>query len=920
MMDVVAAPRTIQRFEVVGHLGTGGMGSVFRARDPQLDRDVAIKVLANADARARPGLLPTHTLDLRRDGTISDLLREARMMAQLSHPNVLPVYEVGLVEDDVFVVMEHVDGCDLSSWLEQPRTTAEILEAFAQAGRGIAAAHARGIIHRDIKPENILVGHDGRVRVADFGISQLGNRATGLVQVADHRGTPRYMASELWNNGVATVRSDVFAFCTALSEALEGREVPAELSELIARGVAEAPAMRPALDEILAALGGKRERRRPRWQLIAVASACVVLAVGVASLASSRSRAPCDAEPAALDGRWDDVRRVVFRAALSGMPPDKLAAAIDALDGRRAAIVDITRSACVAQARGDLTAAQSATRVWCAQRRAFELGAGVDHLLAKRPPSIEVLNRIRAVSPAEFCTEIDAPPPIDLAASTALYPRFVTLYELLPADRVRAAAAIEHDASAAGDLELAARGALERGIAEWQNDDLVGADETLSRAYRLALDVHTTNYAAVAMAERSRVAGMRGDPNGERGFGQAALDLAAKPTVTPNVKARIYGVLGRADRDRGDLDAASERLHKGLDLLAQAGHPDASLELDIRFALIKTLETMEGRAPAALALARETVDQTRANFGTHDPGYAIALNLLADVMLVENDPVGALPYERASLVAELDTMPRDHPNIYKTRLGLALDLLQCGLFEEARDQVQIVIDRAAHSDQLKADLPEAHATSGQITFGLGHFDEGLRVLDDAIAESGSQYGNDSPNAMRYRLVALEELLALGRTDEAAKRIVALDRSYRLQPSVTTRELAYLRGADTAEVARERHQLPEAEALSRTALATLVEQHDLYDEEQVQDELARVLIDEHRYDAASAALKRARELVVARHGRDEDFAQIDVEVAQIDAATGNRADALRIAARARDVLAHFPADLHAHGVARRVLGD
>ncbi len=909
----------IQRFEVVGHLGTGGMGSVFRARDPQLDRDVAIKVLADVDSRARPGLLPTHTLDLRRDGTIGDLLREARMMAQLSHPNVLPVYEVGLVDDAVFVVMEHVDGCDLRKWLEQPRSTAEILDVFAQAGRGIAAAHARGIVHRDIKPENVLVGRDGRIRVADFGLSQLGARTTALVQIADHRGTPRYMAPELWKGSAATVRSDVFAFCTALSEALEGHEVAPELGAVLARGVDGAPAMRPALDEILAALGGRPSGRRRRWPLIAAACACLVLVAGVARVASSRSHATCDAEPAVLTGRWDDVRRVVFRVVFSGMPASKLAAAIDTLDNRRVAIVDIAHTACLAEARGDLTAAQATTRTWCAERRAFELGAGVDHLLAKRPAPIEVLNRTRAVARAEPCIEIDAPPPTDLTASTALYPRFVTLYELMPAARVSAATVIERDAATAGDAELSARGALERGIAQWQNDDLTGADETLSRAYRLALEVHSSNYAAIAMAERSRVAGMRGDPNGERGFGQAALDLASKPTILPSVKARIYDVLGRADRDRGDLAAASEKLRKALDLLAQAGHPDSSSELNIRLALIKTLEETEGHVPLALALARETLDQTRADFGTHDPGYAIALNTLADVMLSANDPVGALPYERASLVAELETMPRDHPNIYKTRLGLALDLLQCGLYDEARQQVQIVIDRAAHSDQLKADLAEAHATLGQITFGLGQFEDGLHTLDDAIDEFGSQYGKDSPNANRYRPVAIEELLALGRVDEAAKRIGALDRSYRTQPSSTTRELAYLHGVDAAEVARVRHHAPEAEALARAALATLVEQHDLYDEEQVEAELARVLFDEHRYDAASAALARARELALGRHARDEDLAELDVEVARVDAATGKRDDALRLAAHARDVLAHFPADVQARAAARAVLG-
>ena len=912
-----AEPRTIQRFEIVGHLGTGGMGSVFRARDPQLDRDVAIKILAEVDDKARPGLLATETVDLRRGAAVGDLLREARMMAQLSHPNVLPVYEVGLVDDTVFVVMEHVDGCDLHKWLEQPRTTAEIVDALAQAGRGIAAAHARGIVHRDIKPENILVGSDGRVRVADFGLSQLNARTTALVQIADKRGTPAYMAPELLNGGAATVCSDVFAFCTALSKALDGHPIAPELRELIAHGLAEDPAKRPALDDIQALLGGRRRRVSRRW-IAAGAAACVVLAAGIGRLATRHDSASCDGEPAALAGRWDDVRRVVFRAVFSAMPSDKLAAAIDTLDNRRAAIIDATRAACLAHARGDLTAAQAATHASCAERRAWELGANIDHLLAKRPSPTEVVVRTRAASRAEFCVEIDAPPPSDPVAARAVYARFATLYELQPAERARAAEIVERDAAAAGDLELAARGALERGIAQWQNDDLTGADSTLSRAYRQALDVHTTNYAAIAMAERSRVAGMRGDPNGERSFGQAALDLAAKPTVTATVKARIFDVLGRADRDHGDFPAAADKLQKGLDLLAQAGHPDTSLEYSIRFGLISSLDQTEGRLPAALALARETVERVRAQVGTHDPSYAIALDLLAGVMQLGGDSVDALSYGRAALAAEIETMPPDHPNIYKTRLDLANNLVQCGFFEEAHTQIDAVIHRGEHSEQLKADMPVAHATLGEITFDVGDHDGGLHKLDEAIEELASQLGKDNPSTLRWRLVAVDKLLELGRVDEAEPRIDVLDRGYRAQPSPATRELAALQ-ARAAEVARQRHRLQEAESLARDAVAKLVELHDGADEETVQTELALVLIDQHRYDDAAKAVARVRELATARHPTDEDVAAIDSEAAVIDAATGKRDEAVQLATHARVVLEHFPGDVQANARVHAVLG-
>src|SRR5262245_7012456 len=147
------------------------MGVVYVADDPQLSRRVAIKLL-------------------RRDRVSSDradawrrrLLREAQAVAQLSHPNVVAVYDVGFVADDVFVVMEYVDGVTLADWLgAERRSVREILDVFLQAGRGLAAAHAAGLVHRDFKPSNVLVGLDGRVRVADFGVARAadGNGADG---------------------------------------------------------------------------------------------------------------------------------------------------------------------------------------------------------------------------------------------------------------------------------------------------------------------------------------------------------------------------------------------------------------------------------------------------------------------------------------------------------------------------------------------------------------------------------------------------------------------------------------------------------------------------------------------------------------------------------------------------------------------
>ena len=147
------------RYVVVDLLGAGGMGVVYSAYDPDLNRKVALKVLRN------DGIDPLPIRDL--------LLAEAQAMAQLAHPNVVTVFDVGSVGDRVFLAMELIEGQTLAGWLRASRRKpSEILAMFVAAGHGLAAAHAAGLIHRDFKPDNALVGNDGRVCVTDFGLAR----------------------------------------------------------------------------------------------------------------------------------------------------------------------------------------------------------------------------------------------------------------------------------------------------------------------------------------------------------------------------------------------------------------------------------------------------------------------------------------------------------------------------------------------------------------------------------------------------------------------------------------------------------------------------------------------------------------------------------------------------------------------------
>jgi serine/threonine protein kinase len=196
------APVACGRYTLREQLGAGASGVVYAAEDAELGRRVALKVVHATDA--------------------APVVREAKAMARIAHPNVITVFDVGTWEDAVFLTMELVDGGTLRDFARGRRAWPEVLAAYAQAGRGLAAAHAVGLVHRDFKPENVLVGKDGRVRVCDFGLARALDANDTAEPTGCLVGTPAYMAPEQLRGERAGVRADVFSFSVALHEALCG--------------------------------------------------------------------------------------------------------------------------------------------------------------------------------------------------------------------------------------------------------------------------------------------------------------------------------------------------------------------------------------------------------------------------------------------------------------------------------------------------------------------------------------------------------------------------------------------------------------------------------------------------------------------------------------------------------------------------
>jgi serine/threonine-protein kinase len=249
----------VGRFVIERELGRGGMGVVYAAYDPELGRSVAIKLVRPPSAERKD---PSH---LR-----ARMLREAQSMAQVTHPNVVAIHDVGTFGEQVFIAMEYAEGRTLTQWLSaERRTWRDIVAMFVQCGKGLAAAHARNLVHRDFKPDNVWVGDDGRARVLDFGLARATTGMTEqqpaaagspsprsprvpmlsarVTKSGTFLGTPPYMAPEQLKGEPGDARSDQFSFCVALYHALygelpfEGETAAALLEQMERRGIREPP-------------------------------------------------------------------------------------------------------------------------------------------------------------------------------------------------------------------------------------------------------------------------------------------------------------------------------------------------------------------------------------------------------------------------------------------------------------------------------------------------------------------------------------------------------------------------------------------------------------------------------------------------------------------------------------------------------
>ncbi len=693
---------------VVGEvIGAGGMGIIYLARDATLGRMVALK-------RVR------RVRSAQTSAEHDRLVHEARMMAQLSHPCVVTVFDAGIADGAAYVAMEHVDGVTLRSWLlARRRSWREIAAVFAQAAQGLAAAHAAGMVHGDFKPENVLVDRAGRARVADFGLARaaVAGRNGATREVA---GTIAYMAPEQLAGQLGDVASDQYAFCVSLFEALHGARpgerddettparVPAWLRRVYERGLVADRAQRyPSMDAIASALDGGG-RRTGRWAGVAAAILVGTIIVVAATARATTEPAPVCRRSPKPSQIWDAPKHQAVRAAFlaTGKPyaehawittehtldryaQDWAAASQEACEAthvhrtQSADLLDL-RSACLDARLAELTALVG-------------VFAGADATVVENAAkSSGGLTSLAICSDTAGLKEPVPLPPdpavrVRLAGVRAQLARAKALDEVGKSDEARKLAILAAtEAHELGHRPLEAEALLLRGNLE-TDTDLDAAEKTLKSALLAAEAGRHPRIAANTLLAMSRIFGEPGRFEEANEAVRHALSVIEGLGNHDELLANALHYAGANQMAQGRLDEARDNYLRALPLLEKFYGPD-HFRTAATLNNLAHVERVQGRVGEAASLQRRALAALEKSLGSQHPFVASALSVLGDILIDQGDLDAALVARKRAVEIRKAALGPDSVQLAAAFNVLGLAHYERGELEPARSAL---LDAAA---------------------------------------------------------------------------------------------------------------------------------------------------------------------------------------------------------------------------------
>jgi eukaryotic-like serine/threonine-protein kinase len=879
----------IGRYVLISPLGVGGMGEVYTAYDPSLDRRIALKVI-------KPVVSDGELL-----GARALLVAEAHALAKLSHPNVVAVYDVGTDANDVYVAMEYIEGTTLTSWLGEARPWSEIVDRFVAAGRGLAAAHSAGLVHRDFKPDNVLIGNDGRVRVIDFGIALAtkGRRAE-MPQDASIVGTPSFMAPEQFEAGNVGPHSDQFSFAVALYQALwrtwpfagdndfmvreavlagqliEPPEsgVPAPVRGAVLRALSRDPAKRfPSMTDLLAALQPPPARRAAPYVAGVLVMVGVVVAGVVALAVTSRTTDElCTGFSRDLVGVWDPARKQTVRRAVDADAWPSVERVFDAyaaeLVSRKAAVCRAT------SVTGEQTPAVMERRMACLDTRRRELDAAIALVAAGGAPSgqaVEIAGGLHTISGCDNLASLRSLPDAPPAEIHGIEDGLAKIRALrLGGDTKQARTLAAHVLARAQGLSwgtAVARAIVERGLAEAADGDPKAARETLFEAIRQADEVDDPAskatawiglvfVEAVGMREPSEA--LRWAKHAEGALTKAGSDPDAQGTLLHNTAAALHAL----DRDAEALDHEQ----RALVLYEHAFGPRHFRVASQRGVVAQALRRVTKLADA-LREGEASVTQLEELLGKNHKTLAPMLNNLA----ITYDELGRLDDARTALERALAIKERElgptHVSLGIPLSNLAALQRRLGHFDVADALLGRAYDiRVAALGANHPDVTRILQTKLLDRLSRGLDDDARSLVDDVIAR---QKARTEQHEVASALSMRCELDRRARTLEAAAASCA-DAVTALGPTPDANRATYVY-VYAAVVAADRKQLADASSLLDRARTSLV---GVTREKQVARGYvgwagARVASTAGRRDEALALAREAREILLA-HGHETSY--------------------------------------------------